>query len=178
MLEIISLAYKSKKEDRPKAETNETVARHAWKLLQYWRIPPGLQDDGGFDEAGFTSWLAETKKLMEQEGFWEVALFTIGRVLFYSPKDADGLWINKTVAGALNHKDAEFMREGYHTEVFNSRGAYFADPAAERKLAEKYRQRADEIENAGYSHFATMLRTVETHHNKEAERIQQRDWED
>lgn len=49
----------------------------------------------------------------------------IGQVLIYSPPDPDGLWINHTVAEALNARESENMRAGFTVKLFSSRGAYY-----------------------------------------------------
>jgi hypothetical protein len=49
-------------------------------------------------------------------------------VLIHSPADAEGLWINHTIADALNKADSKEMRTGYRTGVYNARGSHFVDP--------------------------------------------------
>jgi hypothetical protein len=78
-----------------------------------------------------------------------VALAHIGRVLFYSPKDNNtGLWINRTVADALNARDADRMRNGFRISVINTRGIHWVDPTGkpERELAEHFRNKAEDVE--------------------------------
>ena len=76
-------------------------------------------------------------------------------------------------ASALNGRDAEDMRRGFRTEAYNSRGMHWIDPtgAPERALAEQWRQKADEIENAGLARFAGMLRELAESSDRQAERI-------
>ncbi len=174
--EVIRLLYRSKNEPEKQQEPTEktkTIASNVWNLLHEWRNPPGKQDDGSFDGEKFTSWLEETKKICTETGHLEVAFNTIGTVLFYSPSDPDGFWINKTVAEALNAKDAEEMRRGFYLEIFNSRGVHWVDPEGkpEKELAAKYRRYAEETENLGYQYFANILRTVADHYEKEAQEI-------
>ena len=65
------------------------------------------------------------------------------------------------------------MRSGFSTEVYNSRGAHWVDPAGkpERDLADQYRQKADLIENAGFQRFAVTLRKLAESYDRDAERI-------
>jgi hypothetical protein len=97
----------------------------------------------------------------------------VGHVLFHAPRDPDGLWIHRGVARVLDAKDAQDIRDGYSTELFNSRGAYWVDPsgAPEKALSETYRDRAETVENAGYPHFAATLRQVSRSYQREAEHV-------
>ena len=68
-----------------------------------------------------TSWLEKVKIDCSESGHLEVALLKVGHVLAHTPPDPDGLWINCLAAEKLNDKDAEDMRQGFVTEVFNLR---------------------------------------------------------
>ena len=174
--EVIRLIFRSKKEGVVKKEPSEdlkAIATNAWQLLHKWQTPPGMQDDGSFDGAQFTHWLKCVKEICNETGHLEVALINIGEVLIYCPADVDGLWINRTVAEALNGRDAEKMRNGFRTGIFNSRGFHWVDPTGkpERELAEQSRQKAEEVENAGFQRLAVMLRELAESYDREAERI-------
>ena len=97
----------------------------------------------------------------------------LGQVLIYAPPDPDGLWIHATVAEALNAKDAEEMRRGFHTGIFNSRGVVTVVPsgAPEDELAEKYKAKADKVETAGFHRLATTMRSLAETYTRKAERI-------
>ncbi len=174
--EVIQLIYRSKKSDaviNEPSEKTKAIASNAWRLLHEWRTPPGMQEDGSFNDAHFSSWFQRVKEICTESGHLEVALINIGGVLIHCPPDADGLWINHTVADALNARDAEDMRRGFRTGIFNSRGVHFVDPTGkpERELAEHYRQKAEYVENAGYQRLAVTLRELAESYNREAERI-------
>lgn len=173
--EVISLVYRSKNEKKPAFEPTERqrqLATNAYRLLNEWKVPPGKKEDGDFSEIDFKKWLEQSKMLCEETGHIEIALSHIGRVLFYSPPDPNGLWINQTVATALNSRDADKMRKGFSLSVFNSRGAHFVDPTGkeERELAAMYRKQADEIEDAGFHRFAATLRDIGDSYELESER--------
>ena len=118
-------------------------------------------------------WLENVKAACNESGHLEVALSQVGQVLIYCPPDPQGLWIDQTVADALNARDAEEMRNGFRLGVFNSRGVHWIDPTGklERELAEQYRQKAEEVENAGYQRFAVTLRSLAEGYDREADRI-------
>ena len=132
-----------------------------------------MQHDGSFLQEQFRQWLKKTKETCTKSGHLEVALSHIGQVLFYCPGDQQGLWIDKAAAEALNDIDAEEMRSGFTTEVYNSRGVHWVDPTGkpERELAEQYRQKANEVENACYQRFAATLRSLAESYDRHAERV-------
>jgi hypothetical protein len=95
----------------------------------------------------------------------------VGEELVHVPADPDGLWINRQAAAALNDKDAEDMRDGFRTGLFNSRGVHVVDPTGqpERELAAKYRLRAEDVENAGYHRLAATIRELAEGYDREAQ---------
>lgn len=174
--EAIRLIYRSKKTDVATNESSKeakAVATNAWRLLHEWRTPPGMQEDGSFNDSHFSSWLKRVKEICTESGHLEVALINIGEVLIHYPPDKSGLWINHNVADALNARDAEDMRSGYRTGIYNSRGVHWVDPTGkpELELAEQYRKKAEEVEDAGYQRFAVTLRSLSETYSREAERI-------
>ena len=174
--EVIQLMYRSKKTDvvpNKQYKNSEVIATKAWQLLYEWRIPPGMREDGSFDDAQFSSWLQRVKEICQESGHLEVALSDVGKVLIHCPPDKNGLWINCTVANALNARDAEDMRGGFHSGIINSRGVYTIDPTGkpELELAEQFRKKAEDVENAGYQRFAITLRNLSESYIQEAKWI-------
>lgn len=174
--EVIRLIYRSKhveKKDEQPGEHAAAIATNAWRLLNQWKRAPGVQDDGSFSSAHLEAWLSSVKAQCSESGHFEVAMNKVGQVLFYCPPDPMGLWIIESAASALNARDAEEMRNGFRTEVFNSRGAHWVDPTGkpERELAELWRQRAEAVENGGFARFAATLRDLAKSYDRDAERI-------
>jgi hypothetical protein len=174
--ELIRIIFRSRhEEERVKelSEKEQKIAGHAYRLLHEWRLPPGTLDDGSFSPDAFETWLKEMKETCEKTGHLEVAMSQLGQVLIYAPVDPDGLWIHTSVADALNAKDVEEMRRGFHTGVFNSRGVVRVDPTGkpEDKLAAEYNAKADGVEAAGYHRFAVTMRSLAATYAREAERI-------
>jgi len=174
--EAIRLVYRSKKEpksEKKRSEQDTTMATNAYRLLNEWRTPPGTQPNGNFSEENFKQWLESVKANCIESGHIEVALTHVGHVLVYCPPAADGLWINRTVAEALNSKDAGVMRNGFNTEIFNSRGVHTVDPTGkpELELSQKYKKQAEDVETAGYQRLASTLRQLADWYANEAKRI-------
>ena len=174
--EVIQLMYRSKKTDvvpNKQYKNSEVIATKAWQLLYEWRIPPGMREDGSFDDAQFSSWFQRVKEICQESGHLEVALSDVGKVLIHCPPDKNRLWINCAVAEALNARDAEDMRDGFLSGIISSRGVYAIDPTGkpELELAEQFRKKAEDVENAGYQRFAITLRNLSESYIQEAKWI-------
>ena len=174
--EAIRLIYHSKKKKQPSKEPSQkakAMAENAFRLLHCWETPPGAQDNGTFNTDKFKKWIKRVKTICTESGHLEVALIHIGEVLIHAPADPNGLWINRTVASALNEPDAKNMRDGFYAGTLNSRGAHRVDPTgkAEKELAEDFRLKAKEVENTGFHRFAVTLKNLTNYHEREAKRI-------
>lgn len=179
--EVLRMVFRSKKSNQTARELNEqekNQALNAYRLLDEWRIPPGVEKDGSFNGVKLSNWLGMVKKKCEETGHLDMALLQVGKVLLYGPPAPDGFWIHPAIADVLNAKDANKEREGYSIEIYNSRGVHSVDPSgkAELELAEKYLKQADEVENRGYYRFAITLRELAHSYQREAERV--RSWDD
>jgi hypothetical protein len=172
--EIIRSIFRSEKEAGTAKEVTEeqkAIATNAYRLLMAWKIPPGSQDDGTFDGDALNTWLDKVKAICAESGHLKIAMQQVGKVLFYSPPNPDGLWIHIAAASVLNDRDASDMRRGYEIETVNSRGVHTVDPEGkpERELARNYRARAEDVEIRGYYRLATTLREVAESYDREAE---------
>lgn len=174
--EVISKCYRPKnntESEYRQSDSEKTIAENAWRLLHNWHTPPGVQDDGSIDSNLFNDWLEDVKKISIESGHIEVALTYVGHVLYYCPADHSGFWINKNIAYILNQKDSDLLRNGLYTETINSRGMHSIDPTGkpEIELAVKYRERAEETENAGYQRLALTFRKLAASYEREAQSI-------
>ena len=174
--EVIRQIYRSNKEDHEQKKSGSAsvaIATKSWQLLNKWKTPPGTQEDGLFCEDIFNSWLKHVVSLCSESGHLEVALITIGEVLIHSPPDPSGLWIHHAIANALNNSEFDDMRSGFKTGKFNSRGVFTVDPTGkpEKKLADKYRRKAEEVELDGFQRLAATLKELAHEYDRMAERF-------
>lgn len=174
--EIIQMLYKPKGAENSKEIQNksqEFMISNAWRLLYIWKRPPGLHDDGSFSPKELKEWLKKVKQFCRKSGHLEVAMNKVGEVLLYCPPDMEGLWIDREVASILNERDADKMRRGFSTKIYNSRGAHWVDPSGkdERKLADEWREKANNLEEEGFARLASTLRELADSYDREAERI-------
>jgi len=178
--EVISLVFKSKlNSEKDKVETDENkkdFATNAYRLLDNWSKPPGLNSQGNFDGTHFTKWIEKVKSLTKESGHYEVAMTMIGHVLIHAPADPSGLWIHESVASALNALDTQDMRDGFRTASFNSRGVYyFTSGKDEENLAKEYQSQAEAVEAKGFVRFGTTLKELAQTYKNEAERAANKD---
>lgn len=173
--ELIQLIYRAEgtEPEKEPSEQRRNIATNAYRLLSTWRVVPGARTNAEFDPDVFAAWLSDVEEIVKASGHYDVAMIKLGNVLVNAPKSSDGLWIHPVIANVMNDRERASLRNGYSTGVRNSRGAHWVDPEAkpERALAEKYRQRADEVENAGYQRLAITLREVAASYDRDADQV-------
>ena len=120
----------------------------------------------------FLKWYEKTLELCEQSGHLNIAKLHIGNVLFYVPEDKDGLWINKDIASLLNKEENNTLREGYFQETINSRSFGIVDFSGKKDFdrAKEFHDKAQSLEEFGFSNFAETLRLLAKDSEKDAER--------
>jgi len=177
--DVIRIAFRSNKEENPVEEPSEQKkidGANAYRLLHNWKTPPGSQRDGTYNGDNLIAWLEKAKEICRESGHLDIALTMIGQVLFNASPDPNGFWINCSAANALNAKDAQKMRNGFQAAVISSRGVYTCTGGEdERKLAEKYRMRAEETEARKFHRLAETFRDISALYEQEADREASRD---
>ncbi len=176
---MISLVFRSKNETDDKQESTEQQkhqARLAYQLLSVWKTVPGVASNGLINEVHFKSWMSQAKKISQESGHYEIAMSQIGQMLIHSPKEPDGLWIHPAIAKVLNEKGMSAMRDGFTTALFNSRGVHSPSGGKEElNLARIYRDKADALDNLGFTRFAAAMRELAERYAREAEYEADRD---
>jgi len=175
-MEIIQLAYFSKydvKSEEEEDKQTRNLADNAWKLLNEWKHPPGKMDDGSFSVDVLKKWIDEVKTKAIESDHYDIAMNHLGHVLFYAGTDQNGLWIQRPVAEILDEKDNDYIRQGFRSEIYNSRGDHFVDYSGkdEKMLADLWRKNAEAVENLGLIRFATLLKDLARSYDREAERM-------
>ncbi|MGF6646524.1 hypothetical protein [Paraburkholderia sp. GAS82] len=171
--QLIALLYRSDKPEKRVELTSEdeNIAQNASRLLRGWRTIPGGEDGAQFDGQRFSSWLSEVKRQTDETGHVRFAMNRIGQALAYAPTDPGGLWIHKSLAEALNAKDANEMRSGLVTGLYNKRGVHgFSAGAAEREIAAGYREKAAQAEADGFHRLADSMRILVQNYEHDAAR--------
>lgn len=177
--EVIRMLYRSrKKSEQPndstingqEDEAKANIARRAYLLLNDWTHPPGKQRDGTFDAKQLQEWVLAVKKECIDSGHWEVACNEIGEVLYFGPRDPDGLWIGP-ICELLDSKEDEEYRRGLSIEIFNSRGVHgFSGGKDELELAETWERIAAHAESKGFHRLGETLHKLGAGYREEAKR--------
>lgn len=173
-LDILEMAYKPeniKKEDYDFPDNK--MVTNAYRLLHQWKIPPGLNEKGIIEKELLQKWYEEMKSLCKESNRLEAGLFNFGRVLYYSPVDKSGLWIDKNIASILNSETSEIIRRGFGQENYNSLGVVNIDEQGKiyDDTADIYENKAKAIEAAGYSRVAVTMRELSDSFREQAKRI-------
>jgi hypothetical protein len=110
------------------------------------------------------------KRKTRESGHFQIAMSQIGQVLAQTPPDPDGLWIHRTVAGALNDKDSANMRSGFTMKLFNLRGVHgFSAGKEELAIAAGFHKKAEALEENGFQRIATAIRELAKGYERDAE---------
>ena len=143
----------------------------AYNLLHKWKIIPGLEN-GTLNDDFLKKWITEVQKKATNVKRLSIVNLIIGHLLFHSPADKSGLWINKTVAGILNRIENIRMREGFHTEAVNSRGVYSVDFTGESELeiANTWKTKAEALSENGFYELASTVMDLYNMYLDEAKR--------
>ena len=176
--EIIRMIYRSQydaleNKEKKKPEVDEqtaAIAEGAYRLLMDWNYPPGSIRNGSFDDEKLNSWISYVKENCEKSGHWEAASHQIGEVLYYAPKDKDGLWL-ESICELFDSKEDSKYRRGLEIRIFNSRGAYWSSGGKEEiNLAKKWENIARLAEKKGFSRLGSTLRELSESYRKDAKR--------
>ena len=170
--ELICMAYKAHSDEFNKDNPEYQNAINAYRALSSWKIPPGLNEDGIIDSELLKKWNLEMRNIAIEKDRLKIALYNLGRVLFYAPKDQGGFWIDKSVAELLNESELEEARNGFGITVFNSVGVVNFDYTGSvwLNLEKEWEEKAKETELQGFHRFAKSLRNVANQFHQEAKR--------
>lgn len=173
-IEILSLAFKEDGDISEKnlSEKEKANALSAYNLLHKWKVVPGLMNEK-IDEDYFKNWIKEVQSKADKVKRLPVANSIIGHVLFYSPADSSGLWINKTIASVLNRIENFRMREGFHTEAVNSRGVYSVDftGRSDLEIANGWKIKAEALKENGYYELSETVMDLYNMYINESEKV-------
>ena len=172
-IEILSLAFKEEGDEskRSLSEIEEAKALSAYNLLHKWKVVPGFMNEK-LDEDYLKKWIMGVQSKADKVKRLSVANLIIGHVLFYSPVDSSGLWINKTIAAVLNKIENMRMREGFYTEAVNSRGVYSIDYTGKTdlELANSWKIKAEALKENGYYELSATVMDLYNMYINESER--------
>ncbi len=163
-MDVLCTAFRAQDEE-PGEATDEQRARAllGYQLLNSWRRPPGVRDDGTVDEEALGAWIKEARTLATARQRVAIADQQIGRVLRYLPDDPDGLWPHRAVRETIERTASRDLETGLELELRNSRGmtsrGLSEGGAQERALETHYRDNASHL-NAHWPRTAALVRRI------------------
>lgn len=162
---LISLFWPA--EDAPALERSadeRLLAERAFRVLQGWRLLPGLSDSGEDASEVLAAWVLAAREVVASENRGGMGDNYIGRILACGPHGADGHFPHPAVRQIIEEADSREIEAGFCLAIFNSRGVFTKDPCAggdqERDLAKRYREHADAVA-AEWPRTAATLRVME-----------------
>lgn len=152
-VEVLSDLYRPASraiEDYEISEEQRIRADFAWKLLQSWRHPPGVEKGGQANGSKLREWVNRVRLLASEKDRANIADENIGKILFYFPSDPNDMaWPHIELRSLLEELENEHIERGIETEQFNSRGTtsrgVFDGGSQERELAKRWRDWEDTL---------------------------------
>lgn len=178
-LNFLTMVYKPHSMSHNPQKVDEKIATNAYRLLFRWNIVPGIID-GKINKQKLNQWYQEMKVICAKEDRLEVGLYNFGCVLFHSPNDQSGFWIDKNVAEILNEDEAVEIRKGFSNEAFNSVGTINYEPTGSSydKIALAYEEKADITKKEGFFRLAKTLMELSDTFKRSAENIREHYYDD
>lgn len=176
-VELLKLCSKADGDKTRKELTKneQALAQNAWNILKSFNIVPGIDENGNLNTDVLKKWIDETLELATKEKRISSAKLFVGHLLYHTPSDNDGFWIDKTVAKILNSFTNSDMLKGYESEVINSRGVYKVDTTGktENALGNKWKKRAEELRSQNFPLFADKVDSIASFYYDQALRSQE-----
>jgi hypothetical protein len=172
--EIVSLAFRAEGEEpRELSEEERARARHAYELLDTFRVVPGTADDGSVDGTALNAWVQHAREALASSGRAAIGDHKIGEALSGSPVGPDEAWPHLAVRDVIDDTASVELERGFEIAVYNSRGVVSKNPreggAQERQLAGQYAGFAAAIADR-WPRTAAMLRRIAEGYRAEARR--------
>lgn len=168
---LIELFYKKHTSDKHEIELNKGLSDRLCEILFQFKVTPGIDLNGIFDENAFRSWMEYVKTWSRENERYEVTMHTVGSGLSYAPLDENKM-PPLAIIEELNRPENEELRRGYYLGIINQQGVHFVDPEGkpEMELAKENRQKAEIAEANGYSRYADVLKEIAVQYDREAQR--------
>ena len=184
-VEVLKAVYRSKTETEVSAETTdndplkEQMVRQAYELLQSWHGIPGMEN-GIIDAAKLESWIAEARRLADEEERIGPCDVYIGKMLAYSPMGDDDIWPAEAVRNVIEISRSEVIERNMASGVLDKRGVTFRNPGdggeQEWGLAKQYRDWSEALRfksprtSVALENVAKMFEGFARQHDEDTER--------
>ena len=169
--QLISFCYKcdDDSEDPIQKEINLTqeernqFAAQAIKVLQSWKLIPGLTLDATIDQMQLETWMERARSQCTAYHRVSGADLEIGRILSYSPSDSDGMWPHIAIRNLLENLNNKVIEKSIENRICYNRGVTVRSLGEggqqEEDLANKY-IRWSVAMNIKWPRTAALLRSI------------------
>jgi hypothetical protein len=174
---LISYTYKRDDRVRDPAQKQltdvrtERLAENASKVMDSWKLVPGLHADGSFNEKDLFDWIESARKECAGSGHVIGGDLQIGKLLASVPDDPDGMWPHTAVRNLLQHLKNEIIEKQLQVAIYNNRGVVQRGldegGVQERELAGKYKTMSSAMK-VKWPRTAAMLRSVAEYYTSNA----------
>lgn len=166
---MIELFYKKSSDEEFKQELNKEISERLFEVLFQFKVVPGTDWNGNFNEEQFMKWIGSVKIWSTENDRYAVTMQTVGSGLSYATVDDRKMPAN-IIIEELNKAENEELRRGYYLGIINQRGVHLVDPEGkpELELAKDFEDRANRVETMGYSRYSDVLRKISEQYKNEA----------
>ncbi len=175
--EVVALVFRAEGEEpREISEEEKARARHAYELLDTFRVVPGTADDRSIDGDALRAWVWRARETMAASGRAAIGDHKIGEALSGSLAGPDGAWPHPAVRDVIEEMASTEIERGFEIAAYNSRGVVSKHPGEggtqERQLADRYAGFALAMSDR-WPRTAAMLRRIADGYRTEARREDQ-----
>lgn len=163
-IELIKSLYCAEGEE-PKELTEEQRirAKLSFHLLQDWRLPPGINDNGSVDSEKLRHWVSRAHELAWACGRGKTADHHIGQVLAYYPIGVDGAWPHEALRDFMEDLENKDLEDGIDMGIRNNRGvttrSICEGGIQERTIADRYLSYSHTLSN-GWPRTARLMKKI------------------
>ena len=178
LCDLYKPANRKSEHDVEPTEESKNRAHLAWKLLNDWKLPPGVDKDGNVDSRALKDWVLVARGTAEEKDRAAIADQQIGEVLYHMPIDPeDGIWPHVALRDLLEELVCEDIEEGVGLEQYNSRGvvskAMYEGGAKERAISVQWKDRANFLATR-WPRVSALCERISTSWEREAVREDER----
>lgn len=173
-VEVLSLVYRGE-HDEPKdlSEDDRARWRNANALLDSWRTPPGVKDDGSVDSATMLAWVEEARRECAAKDRRAIGDQVVGQILSGAPAEPDRVWPAMALRDVIEAVASPELETGIALGRYNGRGVVskgiYEGGDQESALAAGYEAAATSM-SAHHPRTAAMLRRMAEDYRRDARR--------
>jgi hypothetical protein len=180
-IKVICDLYKPKTASEEDEEIDEELAAkasQAWKLLQSWGTPPGLDEQGKVDNKKLESWVNQSLELAAEKDRLDITKEHIGKVLFHLPVDSEtASWPCIELSELLESLKDSVIESGILYAQVDSRGgtskAMLEGGKQERDIAMEWRNKLEVIDKK-WIRIRALIQRIAEYWDRDAKREDER----